>query len=493
MRTSPGLCICILLLTALAAPAWSASAGIKSSVVKVTTVFNRPNYHEPWQRTGQQIFHGSGAVIAGERILTNAHVVSDQTFVRVRRAGEARRYTAQVLSVAHESDLALLTVADRRFFQGVAPLPVGRLPNFQDKVAVYGFPDGGDKLSITEGIVSRIEHSRYAHSGAYLLTCQIDASINSGNSGGPVMAGGHMVGVAFQGISGGDYENIGYMVPAPVIRHFLRDMEDGRHNGTPGLGLSLQKLENPDFRKKYAMAGHQSGILVNKIYPDSPATGILFPEDVLIAIDGEKIEEDGTVEFRPGERTFFGYGMQQKQIGESVGLDLLRRGTPLKVRIDLTRPLDRERLVPHARYDRPPTYFIVGGLVFEPLTLNYLSEYGNGSNGFSLAPTELLNAYQNGEPETNRRQVVVLVKVLADEINVGYHDFVDTVIARVNDRPISTMADLLKAVETHTGPYHVVEDTHGFRLVLDREKVEAANTAILNRYGIPADRSPDLQ
>ncbi|MBI9083811.1 MAG: trypsin-like peptidase domain-containing protein [Desulfobacterales bacterium] len=493
MKTSPGLWVCILLLAALTAQPTSADSGIKSSVVKVYTVFNRPNYHEPWQRVGQQIFHGSGAIIAGERILTNAHVVSDQTFVRVRRAGEARRYTAQVQSVAHESDLAILTVADQRFFQGATPLPIGELPNFQDKVTVYGFPDGGDKLSITEGIVSRIEHSRYAHSGAYLLTCQIDAPINSGNSGGPVMANDRMAGVAFQGISGGDFENIGYMVPAPVVRHFLRDMEDGRHDGTPDLGISLQKLENPDFRKKYALTDHPFGVLVNKVYPDSPATGRLFTEDVLTAIDGENIAEDGTIEFRKGERTFFGYGMQQKQIGESVVLDVWRSGKPLKVRIDLTRSLDAERLVPHTRYDRPPTYFIIGGLVFEPLTLNYIKEYGTVGNGLSLAPTVLLNAYQNEEPETDRRQTVVLVKVLADEINVGYHDFVDTVIARVNDRPISTMIDLVVAFESHTGPYHVVEDTHGFRLVLDRKKVEAVNSEILRRYGIGADRSADLR
>lgn len=493
MKTSPGLWVCILLLTALITRPGSAAPGIKSSVVKITTVFNRPNYHEPWQRIGQQIFHGSGAVIAGNRILTNAHVVSDQTFVRVRRAGEARRFTAQVKSVAHESDLAILTVADPQFFQKVTPLPLGELSNFQDKVAVYGFPDGGDKLSITEGIVSRIEHSRYAHSGAYLLTCQIDASINSGNSGGPVMAGGKMVGVAFQGISGGNFENIGYMIPAPVVRHFLRDMEDGRHHGTPDLGLSLQKMENPDFRKKYALVGHPFGVLVNKVYPDSPATGRLFAEDVLTAIDGETIAEDGTVEFRTGERTFFGYGLQQKQIGEAVVLDVWRSGKPLKVRIDLTRPLDAERLVPHTRYDRPPTYFIIGGLVFEPLTLNYIREYGTAGNGLSLAPTELLNAYQNEEPEKNRRQVVVLVKVLADEINVGYHDFVDTVIARVNGRPIATIIDLVEAFERHTGPYHVVEDTRGFRLVLDRKKVAAANGEILGRYGIGDDRSADLR
>jgi S1-C subfamily serine protease len=464
---------------------------INPAVVKIYTVFNRPNYHEPWQMTGQQTFHGSGCIISGNRILTNAHVVSNQTFIRVRRAGEARRYTARVHKVGHECDLALLTVDDETFFAGTTALTLGDLPRFRDKVAVYGFPDGGDKLSITEGIVSRVEHTRYAHSDAFLLTCQIDAPINSGSSGGPVVSDEKIVGVAFQGMSGNGFENIGYMVPAPVIRHFLKDIEDGTHDGTPDLGVSLQKLENPDFRRKYGLNPDQTGVLVNKVYPDTPAVNRLRPEDVLLTIDGKTIENDGTIEFRKGERTFFGYILQKKQIGASVDLTLLRRGHILRERIDLTRPLDHERLVPHTRYDRPPTYYIVGGLVFEPLTANYLKEYG-GANWYAMAPTELLNFYQNGEPTPHRREVVVLVKVLADEINIGYHDFVDTVIARVNGRPISTMAGLVAAFETHTGTHHVIEDNHGFKLVLDRNKVWEQSGRILERYRIGSDRSKDL-
>jgi S1-C subfamily serine protease len=465
----------------------------KSAVVKIYTVFNSYNYREPWQMWGQQSYHGSGCIIDGGRVLTNAHVVSDQTFIQVRRAGFAKRYTARLEIVAHECDLAILTVKDKSFFSGVTPLKIGTLPEFKDKVAVYGFPEGGDKLSITEGVVSRVEHSSYTHSSAYLLACQIDAAINSGNSGGPVIKEDKIVGVAFQGMSGEGVENIGYMVPAPVINHFLEDIKDGKYDGTPDLRMSLQKLENPDMRQKLLMKESQTGVLVNKIYPDSPARGILKQGDILLAIDGENVENDGTIEFRRGERTFLGYSVQQKYIGDQTKLRILRNGIINDAIIKLNTPIDFGRLVPHEKYDVPPTYYIMGGLVFEPLTVNYLKDFGSNSEWYYFAPTNLINKYYNGEPTDERRQVIVLIKVLADEINIGYHDHTDRVITSVNGIKISTMEDLVKAFEEHDGKYHIIEDEKGFKLVLEREKVVKNRTQILKKYRIEYDRSKDLR
>lgn len=72
---------------------------------------------------------------------------------------------------------------------------------------------GGECISITAGVVSRVEMTTYANAGQDLLSVQIDAAINPGNSGGPVVNGnGELVGVAFQSLSDYDVENIGYVV-----------------------------------------------------------------------------------------------------------------------------------------------------------------------------------------------------------------------------------------------------------------------------------------
>ena len=162
----------------------------------------------------------------------------------------------------------------------------------------------------------------------------------------------------------------------------------------------------------------------------------------------------------------------------------------MDVVITLTTPMNFGQLVPDERYDEPPTYYIIGGLVFEPLTLNYLKTW---KKWYLNAPSNLLNYYFRGEPTEDRREIVVLVKVLADEINVGYHNWKNTVIATVNGRNIAEMRDLVEAFESNTGPYHVMVDELGYRIVLERRKVEENHERILRKYRISSDRSRDLQ
>ncbi|MGF3555330.1 MAG: S1C family serine protease, partial [Thermoplasmatota archaeon] len=163
------------------------ASDISDAIVKVYAVSDPPDYLNPWNMMGPSSVTGSGAIIEGNRILTNAHVVSDLTFLQVRRYGDTQRYPARLLAISHQCDLALITVDDPHFFQGIEPLIIGDLPATNQEVLVYGFPMGGDTLSITKGVVSRIEHQPYVHSSISLLAGQIDAAINPGNSGGPVI------------------------------------------------------------------------------------------------------------------------------------------------------------------------------------------------------------------------------------------------------------------------------------------------------------------
>jgi len=227
------------------------ASDISDAIVKVYAVSDPPDYLNPWNMMGPSSVTGSGAIIEGNRILTNAHVVSDLTFLQVRRYGDTQRYPARLLAISHQCDLALITVDDPHFFQGIDPLIIGDLPATNQEVLVYGFPMGGDTLSITKGVVSRIEHQPYVHSSIALLAGQIDAAINPGNSGGPVIVNGKIVGVVMQGIPSS--QNIGYMVPAPIIKHFFEDLSDRQLDGFPNLGVCMQYMESPDLREKYAM------------------------------------------------------------------------------------------------------------------------------------------------------------------------------------------------------------------------------------------------
>ena len=494
MKTMCGcwLCVAVILLLSVGSLAVADTEvldreAIKDAIVKVYTVTSKVDNFRPWNafpgRSG-----GSGCIIGGKRVLTNAHVVADQVLVEVRRHGHSDRYQAQVLSVSHEADLALLAVPDDAFFEGVTPLELGELPRMQQEVLVLGFPMGGDTLSVTKGVVSRIEHQQYTHSGEYLLAGQIDAAINPGNSGGPVVANGRIVGVVMQMYKTAD--NIGYMVPVPIVERFFADIGDGTYDGFGALGLVYQTLENPSMKQKYGMAEGQTGVFVRHIFPDSPATGVIQIDDVVLSIDGHAIADNGTVELRPKERTSFIYHVDRHQLGESVALRLLRNSQPLDVTVKLSKRRQEFRLVSLDEYDRLPTYFIYGGIVFTPLTKNLIKAWGN--NWHTSAPREFV--VELGQwPTAARREIVVATQVLAADVNKGYHSLGNVIIDTVNGRGFRDFREFFQTVTTCQEPFLVFASEQNYQVVVDTKVARESHERVIGTYRIASDRSDDLR
>ncbi|MBT8343852.1 MAG: trypsin-like peptidase domain-containing protein, partial [Sulfurovum sp.] len=306
--------------------------GTKEAIVKIYTNAKIPNYQEPWN-SSMRSSTGSGAIIEGGYILTNAHVVANQAFIEVQRYGQRKRYIAKVYAVSHQADLALLKVEEKAFFAGVKPLTFGALPSVEQKIVVYGYPMGGSTLSATIGVVSRLEHHAYAHSGESFLAVQVDAAVNPGNSGGPALSDGKIVGVVMQMIS--KSQNIGYLVPVNMIKHFIEDMKDGKYDGFADLGLGTQKLENPAMRRYYGLDDNVSGKLIVKVVHNSSLAKSLQEGDILTAVDGHNVENDGTVEFRKHEFTHYQHFVDAYQMGEKVKLDIIRDKKHMQVEADL--------------------------------------------------------------------------------------------------------------------------------------------------------------
>jgi S1-C subfamily serine protease len=431
---------------------------------------------------------GSGAVVRtrrGLRVLTNAHVVQNQVYVEVKRHGRAEKYPATVEGVGHECDLAILEIADRDFFRSAEPLPLGRLPALSTRVSVLGYPIGGERLSVTQGVLSRIEMTAYSQSQTVLLAGQIDAAINSGNSGGPVVRGEKLVGIAFQSLEEG--ENIGYIIPVPVVRHFLQDMANGVFEGFPNLGVRVQRLESPVHRRALGIRDRH-GVLVTSVAFGSSTWSRLMRKDVLIEVDGVPIAADGTVSFRRNARVDYRYVVTQRHVGETISVKVWREGKRREVEIPLGPPA---YLVSEDRYDIKPSYYLFGGLLFVPLTRDYLKTWG--PQWWQIAPHSLLHHYERGVRSPEQHEVVILQKVLADAVNRGYHRAESLEIVKVQGKPLRNLEDLVRIVDGTRGEFVTFETARGAELVLDRAEAKARGKAILARFGVPADRSPDLR
>ena len=451
-------------------------------VVRVFATTQDPDYDSPWQTRTPRSSTGSGVVIAGHAILTGAHVVADATFLQVQKPSHPDKAVARVRAVNHDCDLALLEVVDPPgFLDDVEPAEIGDMPHLRDEVAVIGYPVGGEEISITEGVVSRIEVQRYSHSQRHLLAVTVDAAINAGNSGGPVFGNGKVVGIAFQKLTGVD--NIGEMVPPPVIRAFLAGVAQRKAPVIPSLGLITQNLENPFLRKQLQVPPGASGVVVVQVDHASASDGVLKCRDIITNIDGHAIANNGTVQYGGRHRTRYDVVLGEHFVGDSMKLSILRAGQPHDVTLTLThwRPL-----VPRSRYDHAPRYVVYGGLVFQTLTRDFLTTWDKWWN---KAPKEFLYYYYLGTRSDAREEVVILTQILADEINVGYSHLYNEGVASVNGVMPRDLADLAKRLFSATGVVEITT-TSGGVIMLDAGEVAAATTRILERYRVPRDRSP---
>lgn len=461
------------------------------AVVKVFCVHTEPNFSLPWQRKRQYSSNSSGFIISGRRVLTNAHSVEHHTQVKLKKRGLDTKYLARVLAIGTECDIAMLTVDDDDFWEGVLPVEFGPLPALQDAVTVVGYPIGGDTISVTSGVVSRMEILSYVHGSTELLGLQIDAAINSGNSGGPAFNNkGNCVGIAFQSLKHEDVENIGYVIPTPVIQHFIQDYEkNGGYTGFPSLGVEWQKMENPDLRMSMGMKADQKGVRIRRIEPTAPEFQVLKPSDVIFSFDGIDIANDGTVPFRHGERIGFSYLVSQKYTGEDAIVKVLRNKRILEFKIKLAT---QKRLIQAHIRGIPPSYYIIAGFVFTTVSVPYLrSEYGKDYE--FEAPVKLLVKHLHEMAETEDEQLVVVSQVLVADINIGYEDIVNTQVLAFNGKPVKNLKDLAKMVESCNAEFLKFDLEYQQIVVLHTKNAKAATLDILATHCIPSAMSDDLK
>jgi S1-C subfamily serine protease len=424
---------------------------------------------------------GTGFIIDGGKIITNAHVVSDAIYIEVQKFSGAERFPAKVKYISHCCDLALLEIDAPAFKKNLKSLKLGPLPKIDSVVTTYGYPMGGLQLSVTKGVVSRIEMQTYAHSGMdQHLTIQTDAAINPGNSGGPVIQNGKVIGVAFQGLSEAD--NVGYMIPSVVIRHFLADIADGKVDDYPDLAFNYSEYcLNPTFRKIVELPDNMSGVVVTKLFPGMPAYKKLKNMDIVSAIDGKKISNDGFV-FLDGVKVRFAEVVERMQVGTNIPLEIWRNGK--RNSITLKAASWKMPIKLRTPYGIVPKYYIFGGLAFTSFAKGYVSAIG-GWRALPLYLKELYISANAKEKYLGFKEFPVLTKILPDKVNVNMEKFVGQVVQTVGGVEIKSLRQLKSALEN--SPKDLVEVKFvgcDVPLIISKKDALERGGAILNKYHI---------
>jgi S1-C subfamily serine protease len=469
------------------------SGAIENSVVKIFSTVRYPDPYQPWTKGSPEDISGSGVVIEGKRILTNAHVVNYASDVQIQASQAGDKISATVEAIAPGIDLAVLKLDDESFFDTHPPLARAKtLPDIKDAVLTYGFPEGGNNLSITKGIVSRVEFAPYNFpvSG---LRIQIDAAINPGNSGGPAVVGDKMIGLTFSRLV--EAENIGYIIPSEEIELFLQDIADGHYDGKPAMYDDLQTLENPALRAFLKLDPSIHGIVVHKPYKNDSAYP-LKEWDVITKIGDTPVDDQGMIQLGDDLRVRFQYEIQHITTNGTVPLTIVRNGQERKINLPVSA--NYPQLIPglNGAY---PSYFIFGPLVFSAATKEYLGDYLTTKyattilEGLSASASPLITRMADQSTFPDEGLVVISSPFFPHKLAEGYSSPRTEVVKAVNGISVKNLNHLVEILRDAKGEFITIECNNRFgeTMVFRRAAMFAATDEILNDNGIRSQGSPD--
>lgn len=463
----------------------------KKSVVRFSVQQRSPDFYRPWLKSNPIEVTGTGFVIAGQRILTNAHVVNYGSQIYVQLHDSDQKLEAHVVAIAHDLDLALLRLDDASALENVPSLELSEgIPALRTEISVLGFPLGGNQMSITKGVLSRVEYSQIAY-GRFAMRLQVDAAVNPGNSGGPGIADGKVIGIVFATFSGG--ENIGYLVHASEIGRFLRDIEDGKYDGAPRHWLYYQTVENSALRAKLQLPKNLGGVRVREVlWPlgeDSP----LRRGDVITRIGPHEIDSQGKVRVEGLQLPFEYYCPVVCQDGK-IPFTIWRDGKQEEV--SYPAPSTTPMLLPSVS-GTYPKYFILGPLAFETATLELVAN-------LQMSPTTITGLAninsplmgKNGLPAKSADEELVIVPNVPFTHNLmkGYNVGALQTVKSVNGVGIRNLRQLAKLFLESTDEYFEIEFNESSVpiMVFNREDFLRSTDSILEDNSIRDQYSPEL-
>jgi S1-C subfamily serine protease len=316
----------------------------KESVVYITsTVYQRDFFFGVQAVQGL----GSGFLINSDgQILTNFHVISGSSDVEVTMPPDQSRYKARVLMRDRGHDLALIQIDPKKKLSSFLRLGDSESLQVGQKVLAIGNPFGLAG-TLTTGIVSSLHRKIQSEDRGDLEDMiQTDASINSGNSGGPLLdSQGSVIGIntAIYGPGGGSV-GIGFAMPINRAKEMLGDFRSGKRPASSAIGVTTYALSG-DLAEQLRLP-RSGGLLVARVIARSPASAaglrgatqqvrvgnylLQVGGDLITAVDGKKVEEENAIT----------QAVARKHAGETLNLTVLRDGRSMDIKVTLSEQGD---------------------------------------------------------------------------------------------------------------------------------------------------------
>ncbi len=459
----------------------------KLALVRVSVTGQSYDYFRPWQKRAPFTKRALGAVLPRGRVLVTADLVANQNYVELERAETGEKTAANVTVVDYEANLALLEPADKKFLDGLEALDLALQTIVGDRLSAWQLETTG-ALVVTEGIVTTIGMTRYPAEVSDFLTYRLSIPMQYRENSYtvPLVKKDKLAALLLR------YDprtQVMDAIPAPIIAHFLKDADSQHYRGFPMAGLNFFPTRDPDLRKYAGQTGKPGGVYVTDVQPNMPAAKAGLREgDIITAIGKDELDQNGNyVDPLYGKIEFTNLITAHAFVGDTMQFHIQRDGKPLDLNVTLEHREAKDYVVPPYNVDQPPAYYVLGGLIFQELSRQYLREWGGSWQKDAPQRFVYLDRYQTELfPEANRH-IVVLSQVLPANLTIGYDDLAYLVVEKVNGKDIHSLGDLAEAVKHPVDGFIKIETQEDPRqLELDPAQVAAEAPALQQNYGLPA-------
>jgi S1-C subfamily serine protease len=455
------------------------------SLVRVNVTGQPYDYFRPWQKKASFSKRGLGAVLSRGRVLVTADLVTNQNYVELERAESGEKTAANVEVIDYEANLALLEPTDKKFLEGLSPLDFAQDTVVGDRVAAWQLEPTG-ALAVTEGIVTTVQMMHYPVDVGQFLAYRVSISMQYRENSYtvPLVKNGKIAGLLLR------YDPRSQVldaIPAPIIAHFLKEADTQNYRGFPSGGFSFFPTRDPQLRTYAGQTGKPAGVYVTSVEPNTPAIKAgLQVGDIITGIGDNEIDQNGNyVDPLYGKIEFTNLLTVHTFAGDSVPFQIQRAGKPMQLNVTLDHRSSKDYVIPPYNLGQPPPYYVLGGMIFQELSRQYLKEWGGNWQKDAPPRFVYLDRFQSELFPDGNRRVVILSQVLPATTTIGYDDLAYLTVTKVNGKEVKSLADLAEAAKQPIDGFIKIEtEEDPKQLELDAAQVADEDPGLQQNYGI---------
>ncbi|MGQ9661437.1 MAG: PDZ domain-containing protein [Kiritimatiellia bacterium] len=475
-----------LLLSSLICDAQPANHRVPG-LLRIVVTYQEQDPFQPWQRKQPGMRSGYGLLIGDKRILTTEALLRNQKLVELLKPESGEKFFATVEISDAQANLAVLRVTEPARLANLEAFSLCKEMPLDAHVKILQL-DRSDRIQTNDGQVVEVTVAKLPNAPYHSLCFMVRTDLNVEAPGVPVLHEGKLAGLV---MNYSRSSRIGEVIPYPVVQRFLDDLATPPYEGFATAGFVWGRLTDPTKRRYLKLRREGQGVLVLFCLPRSGADEHLKSEDVILAWDGEPVDNLGYYnDTRFGRLPLTHLIKMRRRPGEEVPVRISRMGAELDVGIRLRRYDDSEALIPENITGEDEAYLVEGGLILRELTGLYVKAHGANwprSVGLRLAQLYLTQRYNS---RFSGDRIVLLAGVLNDPINVGYESFRNEIVTAVNGIPVRNLADVFSVMERDGHIQRITLKSVGVDLALDTEKLDEANARIMQNYHIKTLRYP---